>query len=183
MSLLPETLHKRVHKLIKTLQWALIISAVLAGVELYCPYGLSINPSPSLPMGLYWDGPAPKTLHAGELACFSYAPPQWAIARHYYKPGVNFCKWVLGVPGDTIIKKGRAISICHAGQCISAGVVMKTDSEGRPIFAAALPRVIPAGEYYFGSTRVPNSYDSRYLGLIDATTVTRVIHPLFTQSR
>lgn len=171
-----------VQKLMKVLQWTLIICGVLALIEMNSPYGISFNPSPSLPMGVYWDGPVPHKLHRNELACFSYAPPAWAFSRHYYSVGTQICKWVLGLPGDRIVKNGRTMHICHGDKCVFAGVILKTDSEGRPAYAASFPSVIPEGEYYFGSTRVPNSYDSRYLGLIDYRDVTRVIHPLWAQS-
>lgn len=170
-----------VKKLFRALQWVLIICGVLVLIEMNSPYGISINPSPSLPLGLYWDSPVPAKLHRFELACFSYAPPAWAMPRHYYSPGAQICKWVYGLPGDRIVRNGRTLHICHKNKCIFAGVILKTDSEGRPAYGADLPAVIPQDEYYFGSTRVPNSYDSRYLGLIDSVQVTRVIHPLWTQ--
>lgn len=171
-----------IKKTIRALQWVLIVCGILVLIEMNSPYGISFNPSPSLPLGVYWDSPPPAMLHRYELACFSYAPPDWAMPRHYYSTGAQICKWVLGLPGDRIVKDGRSLHICHGNKCTFAGVVLKTDSEGRPAYAAKLPAVIPDGEYYFGSTRVPNSYDSRYLGLIDAVTVTRVIHPLWTQA-
>ncbi len=172
----------RVHRAVNILQWVVILCTVFAIGDAWSPYGLSYNPSPSLPLGLYWDTPVPRELHRGELACFPYVPPVWAAARDYLPPAAQICKIVMGVAGDHILRNGRSIFICHQGSCISGGLILKADSKGRPAVPAALPSVIPAGEYYMGSTRVPNSFDSRYLGLIPYSSMTRAIHPVITES-
>jgi hypothetical protein len=43
--------------------------------------------------------------------------------------------------------------------------VLNKDSHGGRVQAATFPGHIPARQVHLGSTRVPNSFDSRYLGL------------------
>lgn len=143
-------------------------------------YGLSWQHSESLPPGLYYNTPVPSRLAFGQVVCFAYKAPTWARARQYLPEGSLVCKPIQGLPGDHInIQSGR-VQICHGtgAFCTDGGAVLNKDSHGGRVQAAALPGRIPAGQVYLGSTRVSNSFDSRYLGLQPTNSLVRTIHPL-----
>ena len=163
-------------------QWLLIGSALFVIPQLFLPVGLGFNRSASLPRGLYWHESTPEHLHRGDRACFGYVIPDWAVARHYFPEGAQLCKVVLGLNGDRIVNHDGRISICPPSEpCIDAGQTLKADGRGRPVQGARLPDTVPVGFFYMSSTRVSNSFDSRYLGLIDAHRITRRIYPLVTE--
>ena len=105
--------------------------------------------------------------------CAVYRQPLWAAGRHYLPNHSFICKHVFGLPGDRIEVRHRIVRICprggpHGGggpKCFLAGRILTRDPSGRPVYAAHLPKRIPAGYVYLGSTRVVDSFDSRYLGL------------------
>jgi type IV secretory pathway protease TraF len=164
--------------------WALmgITLFVAAWAELgpLMPQGLLYNKTPSLSTGFYWYKKDPGPFERNEIACFrQQQKPSWVKERKYFPEDMLFCKYVLGLPGDTIeTREDRHVYICHDGRCSDAGKILDKDSWGRPSFGADLPKTIPAGYYYMGSVRVPNSLDSRYLGLIKAEELDRTASAL-----
>lgn len=172
----------RVKTIVRAFQWALIGAALLVIPQLFLPVGLDFNRSESLPRGLYWHENAPRQLVRGDWACFGYIAPAWAASRHYFPDDAQLCKVVMGLPGDRIENRDGHIYICAPQTpCVDAGQTLKNDSRGRPAEGASLPGIIPAGLFYMGSTRVSNSFDSRYVGLIDHDRISRRIHPLLTE--
>jgi len=166
---------------------SLIAAAALAAVVLtlaVSPIVPAWNRSDSIPKGLYVaTAYSPdQPLVRGQLACFPYEQPAWA-KRYYLYKGEILCKHVLGMPGDTITTAADGTNtICHDGKCASVGVALPKDSFGNdvkhPVWAGD---VIPEGSYYMGSTRRPNSLDSRYLGLIEKTKIVKTLVPLLVE--
>ena len=142
------------------------------------PVGLSWNVTPSLPVGLYWHHHTNGAIQYDDKVCFHYNAPAWAAERDYLPQGVLVCKRVKGMPGDSLIRDGNHLQVCRAVGCESLGEILTTDREGRPAVAAVLPETIPTGYVYLGTTDVPNSFDSRYLGLIAISDIVRTIHPV-----
>ena len=120
-------------------------------------------------------------LHRGAIACFGYEQPAWAKVK-YFEAGEIICKKVLGVPGDTVTTTNNENVICHERQCAPSGKILAVDSHGVPVehvaFAGA---AIPAHTYYLGSTRRPNSMDSRYFGLISAAKIVKTLVPILVE--
>lgn len=166
---------------------SLVAAAALAAVVLVLalsPVLPAVNRSESLPMGLYLaTATSEKTeLVRGQLACFPYENPAWARRPYLYK-GEILCKYVMGVPGDIVtVGADGSNQICHAGKCQNVGTPLKRDSRGdevqHPVFK---DEVILAGSYYMGSTRRPNSLDSRYLGLIPKNKIVKTLVPVLVQ--
>jgi type IV secretory pathway protease TraF len=160
--------------------WAIAATAALA-FENHSPYGITYMSSPSLKEGWYETQPIRFPLKRGETVCAVYHEPAWAIGRHYLPNRSFICKHVFGLPGDRIEVTHRVVHICPQplvaqaqvpGQkCLFAGRILTRDPSGRPVFAAALPKRIPAGYVYLGSTRVKDSFDSRYLGVFPMSDV------------
>ena len=157
--------------------------AALFVANAFSPIGLAWNRTTSLPSGLYLartlTSGAP--LARGDLACFTYTPPAWAKGRYYHQ-GEILCKRIFGVPGDTITTVGSEHHICHDGECTSSGTILNVDTAGRPAEHPVWNNyTLAPGEYYFGSKKVPNSYDSRYLGLISRNIIVKTIVPLLVE--
>lgn len=144
----------------------LAATAALA-FENHFPEGFTYMSSPSLPEGWYVTRPVQFPLVRGQTVCAVYHQPIWAAGRRYLPNGSYICKHVFGLPGDRIDVAQHMVHICEAGtdQCFAAGRILTHDMSGRPVFAVPLPKRIPAGYVYLGSTRVTASFDSRYLGV------------------
>lgn len=164
-----------------------IAAAAIAAVVLtlaISPIKPAWNKTESLPIGLYLstahDAYAP--LSRGQLACAPYERPTWAKGNYMY-PGELFCKRVLGVPGDIVNTRPDGTNeICHNGKCEEVGKPLTKDSAGRPMeHITWTSQVIPSGMYYLGSTRRPNSMDSRYLGLIAQDKIAKTLRPVWTE--
>lgn len=144
------------------------------------PWALQYNRTDSEPKGFYLAHRHVSEVTRGELVCFKYRPPDWALGR-YLPPGAQICKQVLGLPGDTVRQSGMHLSLEHDGSTTDLGEMLTADSKGRSVHP--LPwgvTAIPPGKYYLGSTRIMTSFDSRYLGLIDKSDVIEQIYPLYT---
>lgn len=166
------------------LGWVAVLAlGLIATVAL--PYGLSWVKTDSIPKGLYLSHARAQSasLQRGEIACFTYTPPEWAKSRRYMYPGELLCKQVLGLPGDVLTTKATGENIvCHDGQCDSLGFILPTDSRGRPVeHPVWKEHRIPEGSYYLGATRRPNSFDSRYLGLVPENIIIKTLVPLLVE--
>jgi conjugative transfer signal peptidase TraF len=164
-----------------------IVAAAVAAVVLalaVSPVKPGWNKTESLPVGLYlsYAHDATVPLSRGELACVPYERPDWAIGNYLY-PGELLCKRVMGVPGDVVNSRPNGMNeLCHDGKCEEIGKPLEHDSAGRPMqHITWTSEVIPAGMYYLGSTRRPNSMDSRYLGLMPQAKVVKTIRPVWTE--
>ncbi len=152
--------------ILHTILWTLAATALLA-FENRLPAGITYMSSASLPEGWYVTHPVSFPLSRGETVCAVYHEPRWAYGRGYLANGSFICKHVTGLPGDYLENREGAVWICQSERagCAFAGRILSHDSKGRPVVAAPLPQRIPPGYVFLGSTRVPNSFDSRYLGL------------------
>lgn len=156
-----------------------IVVIVLLAHQSAFPVGITWNSSASLPVGLYWHKTSTAMPKHGDKVCFSYRAPEWAVSRNYFFDGALLCKIALGLPGDRIVQAEDRVELCRPSGCEDVGRVLAFDSQGRPVQPAELPEAIPEGYVYLGIPAVPNSFDSRYLGLIDARDIQRTIYPAF----
>lgn len=183
--------------------------AALAAIR-YSPWRITYNETPSEPRGLYLvhaTGPIPPAqLHYGELVQFHYSCPQTPVVLGDgplkgatvlacldakvapYVDGSAFVKKVEGLPGDVVTSHDGCVTIHRAnGQTVEQGCVLRKAPDGRPVpfheqWGAHGTR-IPRGEWYAGSTRVPQSYDSRYFGLVHYQQIIGTIQPLWTSGK
>ncbi len=101
-----------------------------------------------------------------------------------YPDGAHFIKEVAGKPGDRLytragssrqrreapLAKGDSDYIQRTdGTLVDVGAILARAPSGRPIpfHPTWSGQSIPRGELYLSSTRVPQSYDSRYFGLVN----------------
>ncbi len=136
------------------------------------------NASASVPIGLYAIRPA-GTLHVTELVVVK--PPD-ALAtfldeQHYLPKGVPMLKRVLALPGQTVCRTDRAITI----DGIAMGDALDRDSRGRPLPAWHGCQRIAAGEVFLMNWQSEDSLDGRYFGLLPVTAVVGRADPLWTR--
>lgn len=146
--------------------------AVLQVVGLQ-PYRLQINRTPSEPEGLYWVDTRVRDPGRGDLVEFVYrCPGDCPVPFSTYPTGTRFLKRVTGRPGDRIATgSDRHEWLTQAdGVRRDLGEVLRTTPSGVaiPLHACFDGSAIPDASYYVsGESTVPNSYDSRYFGLVD----------------
>lgn len=131
--------------------------------------GLRLNPTPSLPKGIYHV--ASGLPAKGDLVTFCLEGEYAALARErgYLEAGScpsglrPLLKRLAGLPGDHIEADSLA--------------VRALDSQGRPMPSVPLPGVIPPGLALVLADH-PGSFDSRYFGLVPLDSLQRV-EPVF----
>jgi conjugative transfer signal peptidase TraF len=107
-----------------------------------------------------------------------------ARARGYLRPGLcaggvqPVLKRVVAVAGDVVEIGPEAVTV--NGQRLPDSSTAASDSLGRELPHAAWGRYVVGADYLLlVSTRVPNSWDSRYLGPISAAQVWSVAQPVW----
>lgn len=153
------------------------------------PWSLSINVTPSVPLGfylLYETGPnAPYEL--GALVSFSYKAPDWAVPRpDYPKTGANFMKYIGAVSGEYLFTDKGAVYACRSPQldvelCRPLGTLRAMDKKGQPFPQKNWAgEKIPDNYVFMSATRVVTSYDSRQYGLVHRAAIRGHLVPVFT---
>ncbi len=136
------------------------------------------NASASVPIGLYAVHPA-GALQVTELVVMR--PPD-ALAsfldqRHYLPKGVPMLKRVLALPGQTVCRTDRAITV----DGIAMGDALDRDSRGRPLPVWQGCLRIPAGDVFLMNWQSEDSLDGRYFGLLPVSTIVGRADPLWTR--
>ncbi|MCT4625669.1 conjugative transfer signal peptidase TraF [Halodesulfovibrio sp.] len=147
--------------------------------------GYRINTTRSLPFGVYKTVAEPPK--RGDLASFCLSPEneyrELAEERNYLGSS-SLCpsgrkpllKKLAGTAGDIITLHPDGIQVNSKRYALT---IKTHDSNGRPLPRRLKAGIIPAGKALMLSTYNPNSFDSRYFGLVDARTLHKVI-PIFT---
>lgn len=167
-----------------------LLSALLLGVVgVMAATGVTINITPSYPLGLYLG----KTIKPGQhisisqmvLACPdpSNAAIQTAKYYHILPPGTcagdtaPVIKTITAVPGDVVERQIK-------GVVINGSLIPRTV----PIHAALFPvpvqtgyrHQLDQGEYWLMSDYHPDSFDSRYFGPVLESQILKTLKPFFT---
>ena len=136
------------------------------------------NASASVPIGLYAVRRA-LPLHVGELVVVT--PPrqlaQFFAARHYLPLGVPLVKHVLALPGQTVCRTGRAITVGGT----TVGEALEHDHFGRALPDWQGCRALAPGEVFLMNTPPPDSLDGRYFGPLPLTTIVGRADPIWTR--
>ncbi len=178
------TLRKRVLAVAKPTALAFALTtAALWMYQAKVPYGLAWNRTPSIPLGLYgtltYDR---QVLKRGDLVCFAYQAPSWAESRKYAPEGTRLCKPIAGVPGDELQVDASRVTVRGSDGYELSVELKNVDTKGRPMpLNALVSGAIPRGQYLLLATYLPNSYDSRYLGLIPQERISHRAWPLLTK--
>lgn len=135
------------------------------------------NASDSVPLGLYRLRPADR-LFVTELVAIKPPEPLATFLDLYgYLPiGIPMLKRVLALPGQTVCRSGRTISVDQ----IDMGEARERDSRGRPLPIWHGCRVVGDGEVFLMNWRSRDSLDGRYFGPIAASSVIGRAFPVWT---
>ena len=145
--------------------------------------GVKYNETDSIPMGFYLSSEIPQIHKLKDKTIVVYdsignAAVDLAISRGYFKQP-SFCKYIAGKPGDTIEVNYGYITINGR----HTKVKMKTnDFANRPLPYPDYPLVLKADEFFILGDH-PESYDSRYYGLVKYSDLSALYTPLFTFRR
>ncbi len=156
---------------------SLILSAQLAGIR--------INTTHSYPPGLYIKTPAPITKGTLVIFCpIDTAAFRTARARGYI--GAGFCpggygymiKKILAAQGDHVTISSHGVTV--NGTLLPNSKPMDVDLEGRPLpqLTVDIP-ALDADSVLLMSDYSAQSFDARYFGVVDRTTVISTVQPLW----
>jgi conjugative transfer signal peptidase TraF len=136
------------------------------------------NASASVPIGLYTVQRA-LPLRIGELVVVSPPEPlaQFFAARRYLPLGVPLVKHILALPGQTVCRDGRAITV----DGISMGQALEHDRFGRTLPDWQGCRTLAPGEVFVMNTVPADSLDGRYFGPLPMTTIVGRADPIWTR--
>ncbi|MGM4929633.1 S26 family signal peptidase [Tardiphaga sp. 619_E2_N8_5] len=126
------------------------------------------NVSESVPLGLYRLRPADR-LFVTELVAIQPPEPlaSFLDLNGYLPVGIPMLKRVLALPGQTVCRSGRTISV----DAIDIGEARERDSRGRPLPVWHGCRVIGEDELFLMNWQSKDSLDGRYFGPIAASAV------------
>jgi conjugative transfer signal peptidase TraF len=161
-----------------TLAVMLVGIAVLVAPVVAEPVPLYVwNVSESVPLGLYRLRPADK-LFVTELVAVQ--PPEplapFLDLNGYLPVGIPMLKRVLALPGQTVCRSGRSISVDK----IDMGEARERDSRGRPLPVWHGCRVVGEDELFLMNWQSEDSLDGRYFGPIAASSVIGRAFPVWT---
>ena len=147
--------------------------------------GVRVNVTPSVPVGLYYQIPAPQHPARGSLVvvCLDPSEPQVAAAidRGYLPVGncpagvAPLLKPVAGVPGDRVVVEPHGVTVNGALQPGSAP--LSQDPQGRPLSIWSTQYVIQPDQVLL-LTEQPVSFDGRYLGPVSVRFIQAQARPL-----
>jgi conjugative transfer signal peptidase TraF len=135
------------------------------------------NASASIPIGLYAVHPT-GVLHVTELLVV--APPEplatFLDERRYLPKGLPLLKRVLALPGQTVCRTDRTITV----DGVAMGEALDRDHLGRPLPVWQGCRVVAAGDVFLMNWQSEDSLDGRYFGPLPTTTIVGRADPLWT---
>jgi conjugative transfer signal peptidase TraF len=161
----------------------MILWAVVAFWSAWVPYGLMWNVTPSIPTGIY----ITETFHGqpvkrGDVVCFKYRAPAWAMPYQYAPEGLRFCKPIAGLPGDEVRIDTKTVEVVAEGAVRTSVKQLNFDFKGRPLDTSALvPGVVEQGNFILIAPAHPKSFDSRYLGPIPISAISHRAWPVWVE--
>lgn len=164
---------------IRTLAVTFVAASMLVGTIVATPSPPLIwNSSESIPVGLYRLRAA-GDYHVTQL--LAVRPPEplatFLDLNGYLPTGVPMLKRVLALPGQTVCRNARTISV----DGIEMGEAQERDSRGRPLPVWQGCDVVGEGELFLMNWQSAVSLDGRYFGLTPTTAVIGRAHPVWTR--
>lgn len=144
---------------------------------------ITINVTPSMPLGFYWLENDPVRVGDNVLVCPPRAIAEMASHRHYLPKGdcpggsVPVLKRVVAIEGDHVTIDSRGIFV--NGIEIEYTQPKSEDSLGQKLPSIELSTTLKANQYLIASHDDPRGFDSRYFGVIEFQRLKRV-SPLWT---
>jgi conjugative transfer signal peptidase TraF len=171
LSLAPmKRLRSNPRDVIRRHRWSMIGLLVLSLIVAFSiPFAriIAINPTESLPRGLYIKSSAP--IAVGSIVEFKTPGAVRANLTGHYD---YLIKPIVAGPGDRVDTTTGIVII--NGTPVPNSTLLATDSQGRAVQKWLDNRVLGDGEFFVLSNRIPNSVDSRYFGPINRTQIQSV---------
>lgn len=165
-------------KMVLLLLGVVTIPSFVAGLA-----GIRINTSSSLPLGLY--------LRTDDLRAtlieFCPAEPFATLSRNrgYRVAGFSCADRAVPLLKPIVARPGDAVEVSPAGIAVNGRLLpstsaLKRDAEHRPLTPWPSGHyVVPPGFVWVASTYSSGSYDSRYIGPVDANLIRGRLKPLW----
>ena len=134
------------------------------------------NISNSLPVGVYKKNSiTEKNVSLGSFVSFPVpSSVEYLTSRDWLSLKIPLIKPIIGLPGDNVCLSPEGLKVNSK----YVGAVAAADSKGLPLPHVNFCRNLKEGELWVGSTRIPNSFDSRYFGPIKKTDLIWNVQPL-----
>ena len=171
-------------RLVRIGRTALLTVAVCAIAFQLCSFfGLRVNTSPSLPIGLY------KITADGTGSLVEFCPPEpfaaLSLVRGFRSAGscpdggAPLLKPIIARPGDLVEISSRGIAV--NGVLLANTAPLTQDSRGRPLKTWRYGSfVVATRTVWVASSYNSHSFDSRYFGPISTLRIRDRLRPLFT---
>ena len=160
-----------------------ILFIAALGVSMVATQGFSkpffINISESLPRGIYFKHRLSENDFApGSLVALPVPPVVgYLTARDWLSNDIPILKPIAAIEGDHVcITSGHLLINSKY-----VGDVANHDSKGLPLPQIVFCRNLQKDEIWLSSTRIPNSFDSRYFGPVLTSDITYLVQPIFTE--
>jgi conjugative transfer signal peptidase TraF len=158
---------------------SIVVVTLLVGTMLLRPASWLIwNASASVPIGLYAVRSA-GTLYASELVLVR--PPDALAAflqeRGYLALGVPLLKHVLALPGQSVCRTDRTITVDDR----AIGNALDRDRMGRDLPTWQGCRIVAEGQVFLMNPMSVYSFDGRYFGLLPASAIVGQLVPLWIE--
>ncbi|ALK31144.1 MULTISPECIES: S26 family signal peptidase [Burkholderia] len=149
---------------------------------------LTYNPSDSVAVGWYridpldhraGSLPRPLTVDSIVLVPLPAEAAALAAQRGYLPTRVPLLKRIGAVSPQEVCIAGGIVRIDD----VPSATVLSVDRLGRPLPSWPQCRRLEPGELFLLSVTNPASFDSRYFGPVDASTVIGVAHPVWLETR
>ncbi|MFP6559219.1 S26 family signal peptidase [Paraburkholderia sp. B3] len=149
---------------------------------------LTYNPSDSVAVGWYRIDPfdprttsLPRPLSVDSIVLVPLPAEAGTLAaqRGYLPVRVPLLKRVGAIAPQEVCIAGGIVRI----DGVPSAAVLRTDRLGRPLPSWQQCRRLEAGELFLLSVTNPASFDSRYFGPVNASTVIGVAHPVWLETR
>ena len=138
------------------------------------------NASASVPVGLYLLETTDER-YVSELV--AVVPPEplasFLAAGDYLPRGVSMLKHVLALPGQTVCRDGRVVTVDK----VAVGMALERDRQGRALPVWQGCRVVAEDTLFLMNSRSADSLDGRYFGPLPRSAVTGRVHPVWTKEQ
>ena len=139
-------------------------------------FGVVVNETPSLPLGLYRKRPH-RPVERGSLVLFELSTAE-TVGRPYA------CGRLIKQVAATV---GDRVTVCAAGVFVNGSRLENSAPMAHDVYDQPLPRLalqnylLGPGEVFLMSTYHPRSFDGRYFGPLLSSKILAVLTPVWTQ--